>query len=360
MKKIKYLHIMHNDKFIAPYIEFINENFRSEEHFFLIIDGFSKNKIPWKEWKNTFYCEKITLKNKILKMYQIINFFIFINTFCKNSEKIYFHSLFGRYKILFLFIFRKYLKKSYWIIWGGDLYCYRNRKKGFLREIYYKIENYVKGNFYGYISEFKGDYKLAQKWFGVTGKYIDCFEYPSNLYKELKLDKVEKNGIYIQIGNSADPTNNHFEILKKLEKYKEEKIKIYCPLSYGDTKYAAEVIKKGKGIFKEKFIPMIEFLDYQRYLEFLSQIDIAIFAHDRQQAFGNITSLLGMKKTIYLKERVTTYYLLQEIGIKVKSFDKLEELEIFEEKILEQNKNIVKERFSKKKLIEEWKVAFNS
>ena len=67
MKKIKYLHIMHNDKFIAPYIEFINENFRSEEHFFLIIDGFSKNKIPWKEWKNTFYCEKITLKNTRLR-----------------------------------------------------------------------------------------------------------------------------------------------------------------------------------------------------------------------------------------------------------------------------------------------------
>ena len=356
MKRIKFLHIMHNDKFIAPYIEFINKNFKSKEHFFLIIGGFPKSEILWKEYENNFYYEKIIPKNKILKIWELLKFFIFLNKFCKNSNKIYFHGLFGKDKILFLFIFRKYLKKSYWGIWGGDLYSYKNRKKGFLRKIYYKIEDYVKGNFYGYITHIKKDYELAQKWYVAQGKYYDCFMYPSNLYRDFDIKEVNKKYIAIQVGNSADYSNNHFEIFEKLKKFKN--IRIYCPLSYGDKIYADKVIKKGKEIFGEKFIPITKFLEYSKYLEFLSQIDIAIFAHNRQQAVGNITSLLGMKKTVYLKERVTTYSMLKELGVKVKLFNTLDSLERFEDDILEKNKEIIRESFSEKRLIEDWKKIF--
>ena len=241
---------------------------------------------------------------------------------------------------------------------GGDLYSYRNREKGFLRRIYYKIEDYVKGNFCGYITHIKGDYELAQKWYGAKGKYYNCCLYPSNLYKNFDIKRIKKEYIAVQVGNSADSSNNHFEIFKKLEKYKNESIKIYCPLSYGDKTYAEEVIKKGKEIFGEKFVPMTEFLEYSKYLEFLSQIDIAIFAHDRQQAVGNITSLLSMKKTVYLKKEVTTYNMLEELGIKVKVFNSLDNLEILKDEVLEKNKEIIKKRFSEKRLIDDWKKIF--
>lgn len=359
MKRIKFLHIMHNDKFIAPYIEFINKNFKSKEHFFLIIGGFPKSEILWKEYENNFYYEKIIPKNKILKIWELLKFFIFLNKFCKNSNKIYFHGLFGKDKILFLFIFRKYLKKSYWIIWGGDLYSYKNRKKGILRKIYYKIEKYVKGNFKGYITLMKGDYMLAQKWYGAKGKLLYSFTYPSNLYKKIEIKQLKKEYLTIQIGNSATFTNNHYEIFEKLEKYKEKNIKLYCPLSYGDKEYAKSIIERGKELFGEKFIPITEFLEYSKYLEFLSEIDIAIFAHDRQQAFGNITSLLSMKKTIYIKEEISTYETLINLGINLKSFDKFENLEVLDEELLENNERIIKEYFSEKKLKEQWENIFS-
>lgn len=356
---MKYKHILQNDKFINSYIEFIEKNFDIKDHMFYIVGGISEKKIPILERENI---KKILLENMLIKGLYFFYRIKFLQKMLledkETEEKIYFHGLFGKDKILFLFIFRKYLKKSNWIIWGGDLYCYRNRKKGFLRKIYYKIEEYVKGNFSGYITQIKGDYELAQKWYGAKGKYYNCFMYPSNLYKNLEIKEIEKEYIAIQIGNSADPSNNHFEIFKKLENYKNEDIKIYCPLSYGDKIYADKVIKKGKEIFEEKFIAMIEFLEYQKYLEFLSQIDIAIFAHDRQQAVGNITSLLSMKKTVYLKEEVTTYKLLEELGVKVKSFNNLKRLEVFEDEVLEKNKEIIKERFSEKRLIEDWKKIF--
>ena len=104
---------------------------------------------------------------------------------------------------------------------------------------------------------------------------------------------------------------------------------------------------------------MTEFLEYSKYLEFLSEIDIAIFAHDRQQAFGNITSLLSMKKTIYIKEEISTYETLINLGINLKSFDKFENLEVLDEELLENNKRIIKEYFSEKKLKEQWENIFS-
>ncbi len=350
----KYIHIMHNEKFIVPYIEFIKDNFNFKEHEFYLIDG-KKFRIPL--YKNIF----IYKSDKNINLFiTIIKLWIFLYQILKKEKKIYFHGLFDKRIILFLFIFRNFLKKSHWIIWGGDLYCYKDRKNKLINRIWYSIENYVKSNFYGYVTHVQGDYELIKEWYGTKGKYYNCFIYPSNLYKEFLISELRKEYIYIQIGNSADPSNNHFDILRKLEKYKLKNIKIYCPLSYGDMEYAKKVIKEGEKIFKDNFIPLSEFMEYDKYLEFLSKIDIAIFAHDRQQAVGNITSLLSMKKTVYLKGSVTTYKMLKDLGIKVKDFNKFENLEKFNDDILEKNKEIIKERFSEKRLIEGLKNIFEN
>ena len=357
MKDIKYIHIMQNEKFIGPYIEFLKKNFKFEEHQFFIIDGKDEKIFKIPDYENIYFYKSDCNKRKY---FEILKLMKFLYKILPKAEKIYFHSLFNKRIILFLFIFRKFLKKSNWIIWGGDIYCYQRRKNNLKNRIWYIIEDYVKGNFYSYITEFEGDYKLTQKWFGATGKYFDCFQYPSNLYKEVNITqtKIKKENLHIIIGNSADPSNNHFEILKKLEKYKDKNIIIYCPLSYGDVEYAEKVINQGKTIFKEKFIPIVEFLDYKRYLRLLLEIDIAIFAHNRQQAFGNITSLLSMKKTVYLRDEVTTTKMLKKLGIKIKSFDNLKKLEVFDDMLLERNKRIMKKRFSEEQLIEEWEKIF--
>lgn len=332
---MKYLHICINSPIIIKYIEFMKKNFNNREHKFIIMQNNRNIILGIKDW---------------IKLYSET----------KKSEKICLHGLFNSSVMLFLFIFRKLLKKSNWIIWGGDLYCYKNRKNKLINKIWYNIEDYVKSNFHGYITHVQGDYELAKEWYGAKGKYYNCFIYPSNLYKEFLIRELRKEYIYIQIGNSADLSNNHFDILKKLEKYKIEKIKIYCPLSYGDMEYAKKVIKEGKKIFKDNFIPLTKFMEYDKYLEFLSKIDIAIFAHDRQQAIGNITSLLSMKKTVYLKGSVTTYKMLKDLGIKVKDFNKFENLEKFNDDILEKNKEIIKKRFSEKRLVQDLKNIFNN
>jgi 4-alpha-L-fucosyltransferase (fuc4NAc transferase) len=363
MKIIKNLHIIHKDKFDREFIEFINNNFKKEEHFFLLIhlpntkiydlvEEEGSNILNFKFKKS----KKIFFKNFFLVL-QVLKFYKILYCLSKKSKKIFFHSI-ADYQMLFLYIFRSFLKKSYYAIWSTEKSKYEDNY------LFNKVVKYVKGNFKGYITHIKGDYNIIKERYGAKGDYFDCFTYPSNLYKKIKVSETSiKTGstLNIQIGNSAQMCNNHIEILEKLKKFKDKNIKLFCILSYGNDGgniYLNEVIKTGKKIFKDKFVPILNFFPHSEYIAFLNKINIAIFAHNTQKAFGNIISLLSIKKTVYLKESITTYKALSKLGIKLKSFDKLEDLTLFDTKILENNQKIIMERFSKERLINDLKLIF--
>lgn len=339
---MKYLHIGANSRIYTDYIKFIDENFDRKEHKFLYPKENGKNLT-----ENIFIIIKFIVYGLMVK-------------------KIFIHGLFNKKMILFLYIFRFFLNKSSWIIWGGDLYTnyfklQSNSRLTFKEKIYFYIDKKVKKHFKNYITFMTRDYKIMQKYCNGNGKLLLSFTYPSNLYKKNEIRKEKKEELWIQVGNSADPSNNHFEILEKLSKFKDMNIKLFCILSYGgNEEYKKQVIRKGSELFKDKFFPILNFMEFKEYMSFLSSLDIAIFAHNRQQGFGNITSLLSMKKTVYLKETVTTFKTLKEMGIEVKSFEKLINLEKIDENILETNRKIIEENFSEEKLIEQWKNIFEN
>lgn len=353
---MKYLHLMSNEKFIIPYIEFVEENFLIIDHFFYIIGGVDYVEVIKRNFIKSYISKS---SNKILRKLYIIWAYIVLYPKAFKSKKIILHGLFDPLTILFLFLNPWFLKKCDWVMWGGDLYSYRNRNQNtLLKKIYYKIEDYVKGKMSGYITHVEGDYELAKKWCGAKGIYYDCFMYLSNVYRDVELKELSKDEINIQVGNSADPSNNHLEILDKLVKFKEKNIKVFCILSYGDKEWAKKVIEYGKNKLGDKFIPIIDFMKFQEYMEFISKIDIAIFAHNRQQAVGNITSLLSMGKTVYLKKEVTTYRMLKELNIKVEDFNEFNKIELLSEEDRKNNKKIIKNRFSKERLKNDWKIIF--
>ena len=202
-------------------------------------------------------------------------------------------------------------------MWGGDLYVYQLGERNWkwkLREFFRRPVIKNMGHLVTYI---KGDYELAQQWYGARGQYHECFMYPSNLYKDYQVSEKQHTGINILVGNSADPSNNHLEVLDKLETYKQEDIKIYAPLSYGNPDHAKRVIQEGKKRFGDKFIPLTEMIPFQEYIEFLGLIDIAIFNHKRQQAMGNTITLLGLGKKVYMRTDVTQWQFFQSHGMVV-------------------------------------------
>jgi hypothetical protein len=346
------LHLMHNEKFIAPFIDFIKNHFNFTEHFFIIVGGLSEDVAKLPRYENV-----LILDRSYDSKFNYLKYSTLMKSYTEKADKIILHALFSDNKNFFLYFNQYLLSKCYWVMWGADLYAY-NKPRNRLRD---KVRHYLRKKVYSNIGHFityiKGDYELAQKWYGAKGEYHECFMYPSNLYKEYDIKPKVHSTINIQLGNSADPTNNHIEVLDKLKKYKDENIKIYVPLSYGNQEYAQRVISYGKEVFEDKFVAFTEFMPFEKYLEFLGDIDIAIFAHKRQQAMGNTITLLGLGKKVYMRSDITPWNLFKNIDVKVFNVNDIE-INLIDEKIKKQNQQKIKEYFSKEQYIRQLRKLF--
>lgn len=342
---VKVLHIMNESNINESYIKFINKNFSVNEHIYYYYCGRGNANTKVSDGLNVILNNKI--KNKWL---EIIEMFLILNRYSYKAEKIMLHGIFNPRVLLFLSFQPWLLKKSNWVIWGGDLYDYQKPKITTKQKLYEFMRAFCIKRFGGLITYIKGDYDLAKKWYGAKGTYYECIMYPSNLYKELEINRLEnQDKIYIQLGNSADPSNEHLEILERLEQYKNENIEIICPLSYGNKEYASKIKKIGEEKFGNKFVALMDFMPFEKYLQILGKIDIAIFNHDRQQAMGNIITLLGLGKKVYIRKGITTEELFEEKQIQV--FDnKNIKISQMNEKIKIENSKRVKEYFSNENL----------
>jgi hypothetical protein len=345
---MKIMHLMAYEKFTEPYIKFINDNFDSNDHLFFLY-GENENYV-------------VTKYQNVIKL-NMKNFFSFTKSLYK-SKKIIIHGLFFNKKLSFIFISQPWLlNKSYWVIWGGDLYHYLFKEKGFKTNINEFVRGIIIRKVSGLITHIKGDYELAKMWYGAEGNYYYSFMYPSNLFHEHPtVNTINNDTVYILIGNSADSSNEHVEIFHLLEKFKNKDIKIICPLSYGQSEYREYILDEGNNIFGDKFIPLTEFLSFNDYMDILSKVEIAIFNHKRQQALGNILNLLGLGKKVYIRNDITTWKFCIEHHLKVSdtcgTFDDI--FEKMNEKDRELNIENIKEQFSEKKLKSDWNEIFTA
>lgn len=287
ISQYKYVHIMFNDKFNKPFVDFINRNFDKKEHVVLCKRWFDEHPFPTGE-------NVIEIKN--LKG---------VDFNC--NEKLICHSLFDLELVDYLYRHQNILKnKAYWMIWGGDLYNAPCDKKN----------DFVRANFKGYISDTDGDCEVATKTYGSNPETYDA-GYTFPITKEMldSTHRIEHDYIQIQINNSADKTT--LEMLDILSKFKDENIKIATILSYGQLEFKEEIIRKGKEIFGVKFEYLDKYLTPSEYAQFLAQNDILILNQNRQQGIGNCFSNLTLGSKVFIKSEITTYNHFNSKGIKV-------------------------------------------
>lgn len=332
-------------KFVIPFLDFVDQNFDTKDHRFIVHRAQAKNDLP--ERGNIYPCPHIMKR------------FFFVMNEIRMAEKVIIHGLFSLHLLLILMLQPRALTKCYWSIWGADLYSYVSKKKDIKWAIDISLKKLIVPKIGHFITHIKGDYELAQEWYGAKGEWHDCFMYPSNLFKDYQLAPKPHEGINILLGNSATPSNNHMDALERLRPFAGQRIKIYCPLSYGDDAYADEVERAGQEVFGDKFIALREFLSFENYLELLSSIDVAIFNHDRQQAVGNIVSLLGFGKKVYIRSDVTTWNFMNAIGVAIfdaKDFNDFGSA--LEGEWSRKNIDLIKNYFSNNNLIRGWRSIF--
>ena len=342
---MKILHIGSAGAIMISFVRFVNQNFNPKNHVFML--GPEKgHAIPDEE--NVINLGKLP---RVLRYAPRL-----WGMYC--AEKIIFHGLFDPRLIFLLMLQPWLLKKCYWTIWGGDLYDHKLGEKN----LKWKLREFVKqrtirkiGHF---ITHIHGDYELAQQWYGAKGQWHECFMYPSNLYREYPITLKPHEGTNILLGNSASSSNNHLGALEKLHPFAGENILIYCPLSYGDAAYGERIAAVGKEMFGDKFIPLREFMPFDKYIELLAEIDVAVFNHNRQQGVGNITQLLGLGKKVYIRSDITTWDMLRALKVEIYDIDKFELLKISPE-LAKVQTNLIGNLFSVENLRLQWEEVYD-
>lgn len=151
----------------------------------------------------------------------------------------------------------------------------------------------------------------AQHAFGGFDQNVD-------ITKGIEYEYIDKKGkpLTILLGNSGDPTNNHVDALKFLKSGRLADSKVFCPLSYGNNAYIDFVEKNFSTKIGSRFVALKSFMERGEYVRFLSNIDIFVFNHNRQQAFGNIITALSLGKPVFMKKQSIVFSVLMDIGIR--------------------------------------------
>jgi len=360
------------DKFTDTFINFVNDNFNMNGHYFIIygsdlIDGL---KIESINKKNVSCIENVKefLDNKNN-----------IKTILK-YEKIIIHGLFHPAVIDVWYENPGLCAKTYIYLYGGDyyyevdksrrkgfIYLRRKRKERILKEQFISKRSVIFKNVVGIINILPEENDIVRRLYSVSCKmfYATYWEEKVVNHYRYVLGKND-NIVRVQVGNSAAEENDHIKILKELYKYRNENIEIYVPLSYGDKQYAHQVKKTGKKLFKEKFIAMEKYLTLEKYYEFQEKVDVAIFGMHRQQALGNIQSHLFKGNIVYLqKNSVGAHFFAETIGCKIRYLEDIKGLGFKEFSYIheaEKNNNIIKmeEYYAIDKIVRQWKEIFEA
>lgn len=352
------IHIMPNEKFTEGFINFIFHNFNFEEHYFFITGEKCFFKIEEE------YLSHIIWISDYKELYTIPSYKKMI---C-DCNKVIFNGVWGSEMVLLHFD-RKILRKSYFFFWGSEIYSLENKVSFF--DFRKKIKNNIKKYFFkkaaGIITLIAGDYEELCKHIKPQGKhFVARMAMDNGLFEMIeKIKETKKPNIpyMVMLGNSATGSNRHFEMIDFVEKYKGEEVVFLCPLSYGESQYAKEVMRYGKDKLGDKFVPLTDFLSPEKYYTLLNQCCVGIYNNDRQQALGNIYALLYLGSKIYLRTNTAMWdsftnghAIVHDVNeIKESSFEQFVSIPAEE---LSQNNKVAAQYYDNRYGVKEWSAVF--
>lgn len=169
------------------------------------------------------------------------------------------------------------------------------------------------------------DYRLLKRTLGTKfrAKYVQL-NYGS-VEEEFMPGQCGVSGNDILLGNSATGTNNHLEIINLLSSIDIGDRKVVVPLSYGSQSYGDEIEKCGRRLLGNHFVPIRNLMPLEQYNALISSCSIAIMNHRRQQALGNIGTMLYHGAKIFLDESNVVYKFFKRKGVYVFSVREITE-----------------------------------
>lgn len=151
--------------------------------------------------------------------------------------------------------------------------------------------------------------------------FFNAFYFPFNYVRARKpeVSRVQPDGKFILVNNSADLSGNHLDILSLLNKRKITNPRL-IPISYGKDKERLQSVM-GHFINENRDVLLTDYLDINEYRDRINLCRAAVFGHIRQQAVGNIILCLraGMKVFLYKTSFVYPYF--KKLGVTLFSIE---------------------------------------
>lgn len=205
---------------------------------------------------------------------------------------------------------RRHLGKILWKMWGYDtVFPYRQYGERKFRDF---LKRRVKDIWLRRIKSFRAvcgdslsDFIVLRE---LVGDAVPILKYS---YGNPKMDAlpitddsciedcgldIDPDALNIMLGHSGFPEESHIEMLKKLEAYRDQNIRIYIVLAYGDAEYMPEVEAYAKERWPDAAYLLTEPLPFAKYQGFLRSMDVAILDGTLSYALGNIIFLIRHKK----------------------------------------------------------------
>lgn len=280
-----------------------------------------------------------------------------------------FHSMLSRW--LWFYLFPTHLPNtSTWVSWGADLYQHiiaQPQKKSWSQKIKQRLAKQIQAmtcqRFHSVKTLNPGDAELLRSTLGRSR--VDVLPYPLVGVEAPEVFIDKKEPIFrLLLGNSAAPSNNHYELLDSVSHLKAHNIELVMPLNYaGEALYIEQVIKYGHTLFGDKFVPITDMLSKQKYDELLTSIDGTVFAHDRQQGLYVAYYMMLHGKKLFLKSSTSTYQNFCHYGFHVEDLELLSACdfnELMHNPMGNRSKNqqVLQHTFTEKALAPKWSQFF--
>lgn len=236
--------------------------------------------------------------------------------------------------MLFLYVFRKFLKKSVWVIWGLDLHNWKNPQRTLKARFFNHVNQRVRKMIKRAVVVFPTDKAVYESQYKG-----ECFvaPYPMTEKAFARLEarrraKPRANGkTFVQIAHNGYPFNRHEDVMADIARFDDDSFEYFFPMSYGNENewaehirdYKLKVVETARDTYGERATFINKLIDKEEYNDFLWNIDIAIFAANRQNGIGNIIKLFYMGNKVFLSKDNPVYSYFQNEGIEVYAFESI-------------------------------------
>ena len=252
------------------------------------------------------------------------------NNMAKQADYIVWHAMTYSTKHVLFFSLPRFLKKSVWVMWGIDLYNWEKPQKGFKNRIGNFLNRYWRANLKHVVSLLPTDTAYYHKLFPKSKAKIYDAQYPFSCESFATMDMLtnwfprQTDNTYIQVANNAHPFNNHLNVLSTLERFKDENITLFLPLSYGaepkdKDPYVRKIVSKLESSFKGRAYALKKLMPLDDYSVFMWNMDVAVFDAHRQNALGNILKQLYIGNKVFISPFSPTYKFLKDLNIDISS-----------------------------------------